>query len=159
MNVVPLTHLFHTIQTLVNSTRLLLGCIALVALLLAGTGVSNVILMAVVERRREIGVMRAVGASHSDIFRLFWLETLQVCLLGAGAGVLIAFSGAQMVESWLRARLPFAPTDALIRWDWRIAALCFGCAIILGSLAGLLPAWRAAQLAPIEAMRTSGGSL
>ena len=52
MNVVPLAHLFHTIQSLVNSTRLLLGCIALVAMLVAAVGVSNTVLMAVTERKR-----------------------------------------------------------------------------------------------------------
>ncbi len=76
MNVVPLAHLFHTIQGLVNTTRTLLGCVALVALLVAGAGVSNTVLMAVTERTREIGVMRAVGASRGDIFWLIWLETV-----------------------------------------------------------------------------------
>jgi cell division protein FtsX len=59
MNVIPLAHVFHAIQSLVNSTRLLLGCIAFVALLVAGAGVSNTILMAVTERGREIGVLRS----------------------------------------------------------------------------------------------------
>lgn len=153
MNVVPLAHLFRTIQTLVNSTRLLLGCVALVALLVAGAGVSNAILMAVVERTREIGVMRACGASHGDIFRLFWLETLQVCLAGGGIGILCAFAASRSVEAWLRVRLPFAPMDALIRWEWWIVAACLACVLVLGSAAGLLPAWRAARLSPMEAMR------
>jgi ABC-type lipoprotein release transport system permease subunit len=157
MNIVPLAHLFRTIQSLVNSTRLWLGCVALVALLVAGAGVSNAVLMSVSERTREIGVMRAVGASRGDIFRLFWLQTIDVCLVGGVAGVLIAFAASRGIEAWLRARLPFAPTDPLIQWEWWIAAGCLGCALALGSLFGFLPAWRAATLAPIEAIRSRGG--
>ncbi|MEO8428871.1 MAG: ABC transporter permease, partial [Verrucomicrobiota bacterium] len=127
MNVVPLAHLFRTIQSLVNSTRLWLGCVALVALLVAGAGVSNAILMAVVERTREIGIMRATGAARGDIFRLIWLETIQVCLAGGITGIIVAFAASRGVESWLRTRLPFAPADPLIRWEWWIVIACLGC--------------------------------
>ena len=157
MNVVPLAHVFHTIQSLVNSTRLLLGCVAMVAFLAAGAGVSNTILIAVAERTRELGVMRALGASPGDIFRLVWLETVQVCLSGAVAGVTVAFFAARGVEAWVRGRLPFAPADALIHWDWLFAAACLLCAVALGSLAGFLPAWRAARVAPMTAIRLGAG--
>jgi putative ABC transport system permease protein len=157
MNVVPLAHMFRSIQSMVNSTRLLLGCIAAVALLAAGTGVSNTILMAVAERARELGVMRAIGASRVNIFRLVWMETVQVCLSGAVIGIMLAFLASRMVEAWVRSKLPFAPTDALVRWEWWIAAACLGCAIVLGSMAGFLPAWRAACIAPITAMRKAEG--
>jgi len=153
MNVVPLAHLFRTIQNLVHSTRLLLGAVALVALLVAGAGVSNALLMSVVERTREIGTLRALGASHRDVFRLFWMESLHVSLLGSAAGVLAAFALSRFLEAWLRARLPFAPSDPLIRWEWGVAAACLLGGALLGSLAGLLPAWRAARLSPMEAMR------
>jgi putative ABC transport system permease protein len=157
MNVVPLAHLFHTIQSLVNSTRVLFGCVALVALLLAGMGVSNTILMAVAERTREIGVMRALGASQGDIFRLIWLETVQVCVSGAIAGVAVAFLASRSVEAWVRSTLPFSPTEALIQWEWRVAAACLACALVLGNLAGFLPAWRAARVLPMTAIRAAGG--
>jgi len=156
MNVVPLAHLFHTIQSLVNSTRALLGCVALVALLVAGVGVSNTVLMAVTDRTRELGVMRAVGASSANIFQLVCLETFQVCLMGVVAGVAIAFLASRGVEAWVRTRLPFSPTDALVRWDWWIAVACLACAVVLGSLAGLLPAWRAARVSPMTAIRSGG---
>lgn len=153
MNVIPLAHVFHTIQSLVNSTRLLFGCITLVALLVAAAGVSNTILMAVMERRREIGVMRAIGASRSNIFGLIWLETLQVSLSGAILGVTAAFLASRAVETWVRTKLPFAPTDALIHWEWWIVASCLTGALLLGALAGFLPAWRAARVLPMIAIR------
>lgn len=157
MNVVPLAHVFHTIQSLVNSTRLLLGCITVVALLVAGAGVSNTILMAVAERRRDIGLLRAVGASRAHIFALVWLETIQVCLGGAIAGVALAFFASRLVEAWVRSKLPFAPSDPLIRWQWGIAAACLASAVALGCLAAFLPAWRAARVPPMTAIRAAGG--
>lgn len=154
MNIVPLTHLFRSIQGLVNTTRALLAAVMLVALLAAGAGVSNTVLMAVTERTREIGVLRAVGASSGDIFRLIWLETVQVCLAGGLIGVLIAGLGAPRVEAWLRERLPFAPTGALVHPELSVVLACLLGALLLGSAAGLLPAWRAARLSPMEAIRT-----
>src|SRR6185503_5037603 len=105
---------------------------------------------------REIGIMRAIGASHADIFRLFWLETLQVCLAGGAYGIALAFLGSRAEETWLRTRLPFAPTGTLIHWQWWIAGVCLACALVLGSAAGLVPAWRASRLAPAQAMRSRG---
>jgi ABC-type lipoprotein release transport system permease subunit len=157
MNVVPMAHLFNTIGNVVNSTRALLAGIALVAFLVAGAGVSNSVMMAVAERTREIGVMRALGASHSDIFRLFWSQTLQICLLGAAAGIVLAWLGAQFIESWLRTRLPFAPSSSLVQPEAATFAICFACALLIGSVAGWLPAWRAARLAPTVAMNARGG--
>ncbi len=152
MNVVPLAHVFHTIQDLVNTTRILLGCVSLVALLMAGAGVSNTILMAVTERTREIGVMRAVGASRADVFRLVWLETVIVCLVGGAAGLAAAGFGATHIEYWLRSRLPYSPTGTMVHADPGIMTACMACAIILGTVSGLLPAFRAARLSPVEAM-------
>lgn len=157
MNIVPLTHLFRSIQGLVSSTRTLLLCVLVVALLVAGAGVSNTILMAVSERTREIGLMRAVGASRSDVFRLIWLEAMQVCLTGGVVGVLLAVMGAGSVENWLRERLPFSPTTNLLHPELGVILLCLGGAVLLGSLSGLLPAWRAARLSPMESIRTGGG--
>ena len=153
MTVVPLAHLFQTIQSLVQSTRLLLGSVALVALLCAGAGVSNTILMAVSERTREIGVLRALGASRGAVFGLIWGETALLCLISGAIGLLGGLLGAGALESALRARLPFVPHDALLHPETRVMGFCLAVALLLGSLAALLPAWRAARLAPSEALR------
>jgi putative ABC transport system permease protein len=157
MNVVPLAHIFHTIQSLVNSTRVLLGCIAAVAFLVAGAGVSNTILIAVAERRRELGIMRAMGASRANIFRLVWLETVQTCLGGALGGIGLAFVGSRAVETLVRSTLPFAPTGSLIQWEWWVVAACVGVSLGLGSLAGFLPALRASTVPPMITIRSNGG--
>jgi putative ABC transport system permease protein len=157
MNVVPLAHVFQTIQSMVNSTRLLLGCLAVVAFLVAGAGVSNTILIAVAERQRELGMMRAMGASRADIFRLIWLETVETCSVGAFVGVALSFLSSRAVESWVRLSLPFAPSGSLLHWEWWIAGLSIGAALFLGSLAGLWPAGRASAVPPMMTIRRHGG--
>jgi ABC-type lipoprotein release transport system permease subunit len=159
MNIVPLAHLFNTIQSLVQGTRLLLGSVALVALLAAGAGLSNTILMAVSERTREIGVLRAVGASRGRVFSMIWAETVTLCALGALAGIGAAILGASAVEAWLRGRLPFAPHGSLVSADLMVAVLCMTGAIAVGTLAGLLPAWRASLLSPAAAIQTGAGGV
>ena len=153
MNIVPLSHLFNTIQGLVNSLRLLLGSVALIALLVAGAAVSNTVMMAVSERTREIGVLRAIGATTGDIFRLILLETLLLCLIAGMVGCLASALFAPLVETWLRNRLPFSPTDALAKPSLVLSLFCLALTAILGALAGLVPSWRAAKLAPAVAAK------
>jgi putative ABC transport system permease protein len=153
MTVVPLAHLFHTIQNLVQSTRLLLYSVTLVALLTAAVGLSNTILMAVTERTREIGVLRALGATRGVVFVLIWGETMALCLLGGLIGLASGVSGASSVESWLRVRLPFVPHGALLRPELSVTLLCLGATLLLGTAAALLPAFRAAHLSPAESIR------
>jgi putative ABC transport system permease protein len=154
MNVVPVAHLFRTIQSLLGATRMLLGAVVLVGLLIAAAGVSNALLMAVLERTQEVGTMRALGASRGAVYGLFWLEGVELALAGAGLGLLLAGLGAGALEAWLRAQLPFAPTDVLLHWDGQTALVCVGAAATLGSLAGAVPAWRASLLSPVAAMRS-----
>jgi putative ABC transport system permease protein len=154
MNVVPLAYLFHTIQDLVGAARLLLACVALVAALISASALTNTLLMAVAERTREIGVLRALGATRSHIFRIIWLETVQISLAGGVLGIAAALAGSRAVEAWLRARLPYAPSTPLVHAEGLIIAISVAGAMLLGSLSGLLPAWRAAGLSPVEAIRS-----
>jgi putative ABC transport system permease protein len=157
MNVVPLTHVFRTIQSLVNSTRWLLGSIAIIAFLIAGTGITNSILMSVAERTRDVGVMRSFGASRGQIFRLICLETVQVTIGGAFVGVGFAFAASRLVDRWVRSVVPFAPAGSIIQWDWLLSAICVLCALAFGLVAALAPAARAAAIHPAQAIQSTEG--
>jgi putative ABC transport system permease protein len=128
------------------STSLLLA-LGAVALVIAAVGIANVMLIAVLERRGEIGLRRALGATKADIAIQFMGEALLLSLLGGVGGVT---AGAAITAAFAAYR----------GWGTLIPgaafALAFAAALIIGVGAGLYPAARAARLAPTDALRTAG---
>lgn len=126
-------------------TTLFLG-LAAVALLVAGVGIANVMLMSVLERRSEIGLRRALGATRTFIALQFVAEAL---VLSVGGGVLgiatgsLAAAGFAASQAWTVVVPPVAVLGGL------------GAAIVIGGVAGLYPAIRAARVSPSEALRTA----
>lgn len=153
MNVFPLTELLATISQLMASTRVFVGAIVIIALIIGGMGVLNTVLMAVFERTREIGMMKAMGASAGDVFKLVWAETILITVLGGLAGVVIALISARLIEALLRGMIPFAPQGTLIGISPVTLAACTLLSLALGLLAGFYPALRAASVRPVEAIR------
>ncbi|HSV75162.1 MAG TPA: ABC transporter permease [Chthonomonadales bacterium] len=157
MNIFPLSELLENASQLMQVTRVFVLAIVFVALAVGAAGVLNTILMTVFERTREIGMMKAVGATRRDIFVLVWTETVLLCAAGGLAGVAIALAGARGVELFLRQALStqFAalPETTLIGVSPGVALGCVAMSVALGVLAGLYPAWRAAAVRPIEAIR------
>ena len=153
MNVVPLAHLFRTIRNIADSTRGWLAAAATLSGMAGMAGVANAMLMAVSERTREIGVLRATGASRGQVFGLVLMEAFQVGGAGACAGLGVAIAGSGVVEGWVRSRLAFAPHEPLVHNDvWGSAALVAGVTLLAG-MASVLAASRAARLSPTMAMR------
>jgi putative ABC transport system permease protein len=114
-----------------------------VALLVGAIGVANIMIISVLERRSEIGLRRALGATRRQIRAQFLAEAIMLSLAGGAAGVI---AGAAATAAYARAHHQAAviPPDA---WAGGLAA-----AIVIGALAGLLPAIRAARLSPTEAL-------
>ena len=106
----------------------------------------NIMLATVTERTREIGVRRALGATRGDITMQFLVETLMLCLIGGGIGV---------VGGWLFAtfRHNIMHTTTIVT-EWSVL-LAFGLSVTVGLIFGIYPAQRAAHLDPIEALRHS----
>jgi len=153
MNVFPLSELLGTIGALMASTKVFVSAIILIAVILGGVGVLNTVLMAVFERTREIGMMKAMGGSRGDVFKLVWAETILTTLLGGGAGVLIALVSSRLVEALIRGMIPYAPKGSLIGFSFPTMAMCVGLSLVLGLVAGFYPAFRAASVKPVEAIK------
>jgi putative ABC transport system permease protein len=151
---VTMTQVLGTVEMLMTQAQAMVTTIVVVAIFISAIGVANTILMSVFERTREIGMMKAVGGSPADIFALIWLESLLLSLAGGALGVAGAISGGRLLEGAAQAFLPFVPSGNLIVTDWRIAAFSIALSILLGIVAGAFPAYRAAVISPMEAIRS-----
>jgi len=153
IQVVSMAQVKGTIFNLISSAQTMTRSVALMAVIIAIIGVINTILMSVFERTREIGVMKAIGASRMQIFALVSAETLLIAFAGGVLGNLMAFLGGNLIEAALKSFLPYAPSGRLVLLS---PALCAGAlfgAVAIGLLASVYPSFRASSLRPIEAIR------
>jgi putative ABC transport system permease protein len=153
VQVVSLEQVKGTLVSLVGTAEVMIGAVAIIAIIVAVIGVVNTILMSVYERTGEIGVMKAIGAYRSDIFKLIWLETLAVCVTGGVLGCVIAIVGASVVEAAIRSLINLGVQGSIVRITPELIGGALVVSVIVGFFAGLYPAWRAASMRPIEAIR------
>jgi putative ABC transport system permease protein len=139
-------------RTMTDGMKYFLGAVGIVTLFLGGLGVMNVMLVAVQERTREIGVRKAMGAPAHSILRQFFLEALVVALVSGGAGLIIAFGICALVDL-----LPMPDFFAGLLPTWQTGALSLGVLGTIAILSALYPARRAAAIDPIEALRHEAG--
>jgi macrolide transport system ATP-binding/permease protein len=126
-----------------NTLTYLLAAIAVISLIVGGIGVMNIMLVSVTERTREIGIRMAIGARSFDVLFQFLTEAVMVCFIGGLAGVLVGVGGGLSTSSIAGWRVIFTTSPIL---------LAFACAFLTGIVFGYLPARKASQLDPIEAL-------
>ncbi len=124
--------------------NIVMGSIAGISLLVGGIGIMNIMLASVLERTREIGVRRAIGATRTDIRSQFVIESFAISVIGGMAGIVIGIMLARMVAA-------YAGWPTVITF-WSLV-LSTGVSIAVGLASGIYPATRAAELDPIEALR------
>jgi putative ABC transport system permease protein len=137
-------------DTLMSAYNNVMGVVVLIGLIITsislfvgGIGVMNIMFVSVTERTREIGIRKAIGATKKTILTQFLFESSSICLLGGLIGLLMAFGVTKLINAFL---LP-----ASISPDIVVVALVIS--IMVGVLSGVIPAYRASRLNPIEALR------
>ncbi len=154
MQVVSFSQVKQTIMKLIATARVMVLSIAVIAILIAMVGVINTILMSVLERKQEIGILKTMGAMPGDIFRLVWTETLILCSCGGIAGIGLALISARMTDILVRKILPYAPGGGLVAIDLKLALTTLLIIVAVGLLSGIYPAWRAGRVRPLESIRS-----
>jgi putative ABC transport system permease protein len=115
-----------------------------IALIAAGVGIMNIMLVSVTERTREIGIRKALGARKNDLLTQFLIEAVILCQMGGLLGIVIGILGGNSVGLML-------DIPAAIPWDWVVIGLT-ACSVV-GIVFGVYPAWKASNLDPVEALR------
>ncbi len=133
-----------SINEMTSSVRIGAIVIAAIALLAAGIGIMNIMLVSVTERTREIGIRKAVGAQKFNILLQFLVEAVVLCLFGGVVGIVFGISVGNILGSLMQA-------SATIPLDW--VAVGVGLCVFIGVLFGTYPAMKAANLDPIESLR------
>ena len=138
-----------TILDAFNNISTFTTAIGGISLIVAGVSILNVMMMSVTERTREIGIIRSIGAKRPEVMRIFLYEALVLGLIGSGIGGILSFGGAYLAVSVMLQSTTylFVPSSLV----FILYGMVFGIGTSL--LSGLYPAWRAANLSPIEALR------
>lgn len=144
-SVSSMQELAETISEATGTMTLLLGAIAAISLLVGGIGVMNIMLVSVLERTREIGIRKALGAKEHDIWIQFLIEAAFLTLAGGIVGVIIGWLVAYFVNS-------SGLMTTVVTAD--IVILAVSVSVGIGLFFGFYPAWNASRLNPIEALRS-----
>ncbi|MEJ0091750.1 MAG: ABC transporter permease [Limisphaerales bacterium] len=131
-------------NTFTAAVRIGVAVVSSIALVAAGIGIMNIMLVSVTERTREIGIRRAIGAKKRNIMVQFIMEAVVLCEIGGAVGVVLGILGGNITAFFLKLT-PVVPVD------WVVIGL--GICSLVGIVFGTYPAWKAANLDPIESLR------
>ena len=150
-----MTSILKTVQTVIGILQLVLVAIASIALVVASIGIMNTMLTSVMERTREIGIMKAIGATNTDIMSIFIIEGTLVSGIGGVIGILLGVFGSQgltlILSGFMRMGGGSSSLTPIITVMSVVLAVTVS--LLVGVMSSLYPAWKAARMSPIEAVR------
>lgn len=138
--------MLESMDSILNILTLAVAALGGISLLVGSVGILTIMTIAVSERVGEIGLLRALGAEQSAVFQLFLLEALVLSLAGGSGGIALGI-GSSLLIKWAVPQLP-------VELAWLYIGSAFALSLIIGIVAGVLPALKAARLEPLEALRT-----
>jgi putative ABC transport system permease protein len=158
VSVTSATALLSFLDTIFNTLTLFLGGIAAISLLVAGIGIMNIMIVSLIERTREIGILKALGTKSRTVLAIFLCESVIIGLIGAVVGAASGWGLANLVAAIFSGGGPFGRGEGggltitpLLTPEVLLLALGFGVGVSV--VFALYPAWRASKLKPVEALR------
>jgi len=149
-----MTSILQTVQSVIGILQLVLVAIASIALVVASIGIMNTMLTSVMERTREIGIMKAIGATNIDIMSIFIIEGTLVSSIGGIIGIILGVFGSQGLTLILNNFMRMGGSSNLTPVITVTSViLAVAVSLIVGIFSSLYPAWKAARMSPIEAVR------
>ncbi|MEK6860073.1 MAG: ABC transporter permease [Nanoarchaeota archaeon] len=140
------------INTILNIINIIVVGIASISLIIGGVGIANTMYTSVLERTKEIGTMKAIGAKNSDIMKLFVIESGLFGLIGGIAGAIFGLSLSYLVSFSANSYFGENIITITISWPLLIGAISFS--FFIGILAGLIPSYQASKMKPVDALRS-----
>lgn len=150
VTVISAGFLRETVGMVLGTIEAVLGGVAAISLVVAGVGIVNTMTISVMERTREIGILKAIGARSMDVLLTFLSEALITGVLGGIIGVILGVALSQVASSVAQLSLGITMTSS---FSLGIGGAVVTFSAVTGTLSGLYPAWRAAKLKPVEALR------
>ncbi len=137
-----------------SSTRVIMFIMVVIAFVISVFGIVNTMLMAVLERRREIAYLKCVGAGKTDILKLITFETFAICVAGSLLGAFIGLAVSPYFGNFMRSLLvAYVPSGSIAQPSLSIALLAFLSCTLIGVVCSLYPAFRASKIVPMEVLR------
>ncbi len=153
VQVISLKEIAKTVSNIINILDNLFFTVSSISFAVAFTGIMSTMFTSVVERTREIGVLKALGFSGNDVLILFLFESILMTMIGVAAGIsggvvgayFIAYRPLKLVATWTVVSEP--------KITWWLIVRALGMSLMVGVVGGLLPAWKASKMVPVEALR------
>jgi putative ABC transport system permease protein len=151
-SIITLKSMAESVTNMTSSVTLFLGAIAAVSLIVGAVGIANTMFTSVLEKTKDIGTMKAIGAKNRDILKIFLFNSAMVGFVGGIFGIILG-ALVSAVFPMIGVSMTSPESETSISFSPRMMILGLGLAVLIGVVSGVVPAYRASKLKPVDALR------